>query len=120
MYNRPAPDTIKGVQALLPQSGVPSYPSEVATVAGVTVELLKLLFPADAAFIQQKADEQVLARIMAGANVRSDMEAGIALGKAVAQKFTARARTDKAGAAIGTAALWADLETKMAATGEMA
>ena len=40
------------------------------------------LFPADAAFIQQKADEEILARIMAGANVRSDMEAGIALGKA--------------------------------------
>jgi membrane-associated phospholipid phosphatase len=120
LYNRPAPDTIKGVQALLPLSGVPSYPSEDATVAGVTVELLKLLFPTDLAYIQQKADEQKLARIMAGANVRSDMEAGEALGKAVAQKFTVRARTDKAGAAIGNAALWADMESKTAATGEMA
>lgn len=119
LYNRPAPDTIKGVQALLPKSNVPSYPSEDATVAGVTAELLKLLFPADAAFVQQKADEAKLARIMAGANVRSDMEAGEALGKAVAQKFTARARTDKAGAAIGNAALWADLEAKTAATGEV-
>lgn len=120
LYNRPAPDTIKGVQALLPKASVPSYPSEDATVIGVTVELLKLLFPTDLAYIQQKADEHRLARIMAGANVRSDLEAGEDLGKAVAQKFTARARTDKAGAAIGTAALWADLEAKMAATGEMA
>lgn len=119
LYNRAAPYTIEGVNALVPKSDLPSYPSEDATVAGVTVELLKLLFPADLAFIQQKADEHMRYRIMAGANVRSDMEAGLALGKAVAQKFTARARTDKAGAAIGTAALWADLEAKTAATGEM-
>jgi membrane-associated phospholipid phosphatase len=119
-YNRPAPYTLEGVQALVPKSDLPSYPSEDATVAGVTVELLKLLFPADAAFIQQKADEHLLYRIMAGANTRSDIEAGEALGKAVAQKFTARARTDKAGAAIGTAAFWAELETTTTATGEMA
>lgn len=119
LYNRAAPYTIDGVQALVPKTDLPSYPSEDATVAGVTVELLKLLFPADIAFIQQKADEHKLYRIMAGANVRSDIEAGEALGKAVAQKFTARARTDRAGAAGGNAALWADLEAKVTATGEM-
>jgi hypothetical protein len=120
LYIRAAPYTTQGIQALVPKSELPSYPSEDATVAGVTVELLKLLFPADAAYVQQKADAHKLYRIMAGANVRSDIEAGEALGKAVAQKFTARARTDKAGAAIGTAVLWADLEAKTAATGEMA
>lgn len=118
LYKRAAPYTIEGVQALVPKSTLSSYPSEDATVEGVTVELLKLLFPADLSFIQQKADEHKLYRIMAGANVRSDIDAGEALGKAVAQKFTARARTDKAGAAIGTAAIWADMETKIGATGE--
>jgi hypothetical protein len=45
----------------------------------------------------------------AGAATRSDMLAGEALGRAVAQKFIALARKDKAGAAIGTPESWAKL-----------
>ncbi len=120
LYNRAAPHKIDStVKALVPKSDLPSYPSEDATVIGATVELLKLLFPADLDFIQQKADEHKLYRIMAGANVRSDMEAGELLGRAVAQKFTVRARTDRAGAAIGTASIWQQFETQTAATGEI-
>ncbi len=119
LYNRAAPYVANpGITALVPKSDLPSYPSEDAVVVGVTVELLKLLFPADIAFIQQKSDEHKLYRIMAGANVRSEIEAGEGLGKAVAQKFTVRARTDRAGAAIGTAVQWAALENRMIATGE--
>ena len=120
LYNRRAPYKIDGgVQALVPQNDLGSYPSEDAAVVGATVELLKLLFPADIDYIQQKADEHKLYRILAGANVRSDIEAGETLGKAVALKFTARARTDRAGAAIGTATLWAQIEAQTATTGEM-
>ena len=119
MYNRSAPYKIDSVvKALVAKSDLPSYPSEDGAVIGVTVELLKLLFPADLAYIQQKADEHKLYRIMAGANVRSEIDAGEALGKAVAQKFTARARTDRAGTAGGNPALWAQLEQQTAATGE--
>ena len=120
LYNRKAPYKIDGgVQALVPQNDLGSYPSEDAAVVGVTVELLKLLFPADLDYIQQKAAEHKLYRIIAGANVRSDIEAGELLGRAVAQKFTTRARTDRAGAAVGTAPLWAQIEMQTAATGEM-
>ena len=120
LYNRKAPYTFDAsIHALVPSSDLPSYPSEDATVTGVTVELLKLLFPADIDLIQQKADEEKLCRIMSGANVRSDIEAGESLGRAVAQKFTARARTDRAGAAIGTALLWRDMENRTIANGEM-
>ncbi len=120
LYNRQAPYKIDaGVHALIPQNDLGSYPSEDAVVAGASVELLKLLFPADLAYIQQKADEHKLYRILAGANVRSDMEAGELLGKAVAQKFTERARTDRAGAAAGNQALWAQLQTQTAATGQI-
>ena len=120
LYNRQAPYKIDGgVKALVPQNDLGSYPSEDAAVVGATVELLKLLFPADIDYIQQKADEHKLYRIMAGANVRSDIEAGETLGKAVAQKFTTRARADKAGAAVGNAAIWAQMESQTAATGEM-
>ncbi|MDG2430874.1 phosphatase PAP2 family protein [Flavobacterium sp.] len=120
LYNRTSPYTIdNSIQLLVPQSKLPSYPSEDAVVAGVTVELLKLLFPTEIAFISQKADEEKTFRILSGANVRSDIDAGISLGQKVAYKFIARASTDGAGAAIGTPAIWAALETQTAARGEM-
>ena len=120
MYNRQAPYTVNtSIEVLVPKSDLPSYPSEDGVVIGATVELLKLLFPADLAFIQQKADEHKLYRIMAGANVRSEIEAGELLGKSVAQKYTARARTDRAGAAIGNAILWGDLEAQTILKGEI-
>lgn len=120
LYNRAAPYKADAtVNVLVPKSDMPSYPSEDAVVAGAAVEALKLLFPGDQDFIQQKAEEHKRSRIIAGANVRSDIEAGEALGRAVAQKFVARARGDRAGAAIGNAALWAKMETDCKATGEV-
>lgn len=120
LYNRAAPSkTDANVKALLPQSELPSYPSEDAVVAGVTAEMMKLLFPGEIAFIQQKAEEAMLSKIMAGTATRSDIEAGEALGRLVAQKFTARARTDRAGAAAGTPADWTALETSATSRGEI-
>jgi len=119
LYNRAAPYTVDAtVTALIPKSDLPSYPSEDATVVGAAVELLKLLFPGDQDFIQAKAEEHKRARIISGANVRSDIEAGEALGKLVAQKFVARARGDRAGAAAGNQTIWTQLETDCIARGE--
>jgi hypothetical protein len=103
---------------MIPKTDLPSYPSEDAVVEGAAVEMLKLLFPGDQEYVQQKAEEHKRARILAGANVRSDIEAGEALGKAVAQKFVTRARGDRAGAAIGNQAQWTKLETDCMARGE--
>ena len=119
LYNRAAPYTVDAtVNPLIPKSDLPSYPSEDAVIEGVSTELLKLLFPGDQEFIQLKAEEHKRSRIIAGANVRSDMEAGEALGKSVAQKFVTRARGDRAGAAIGTPTIWTQLETDCIARGE--
>jgi hypothetical protein len=119
LYSRAAPYNIdNGISSLLPKSDLPSYPSEDAVIAGVAVEMLKLLFPGDQDLIQQKAEEHKRSRIIAGANVRGDIEAGEALGKAVAQKFVARARADRAGAAAGNQALWNQLEQNCIARGE--
>ena len=119
LYNRSAPYKVDAsINVLVPQSDLPSYPSEDAVVVGAAVEMLKLLFPGDQEFIQQKAEEHKRARIIAGANVRSDIEAGEALGKAVAQKFVTRARGDRAGAAAGTQTDWTKLETDCIARGE--
>jgi hypothetical protein len=120
LYNRAAPYTVDGtVTSLIPKSDLPSYPSEDATIVGVTTELLKLLFPGDQEFIQLKAEEHKRARIISGANVRSDLEAGEALGKSVAQKFVTRARGDRAGTAGGNATIWAQLETDAITRGEI-
>ncbi|OLY93967.1 PAP2 superfamily protein [Cnuella takakiae] len=120
LYNQQAPYKVDaGIKAMLPQSGVSSYPSEGAVLAGVTSELLKLLFPAEQSLVQQKAAEQQLVYIMAGANTRSEVEAGFALGKMVAQKFVGRARTDNAGKAVGTPADWKQMEADCIARGEM-
>jgi hypothetical protein len=104
---------------LIPKSTLPSYPSEDGVLAGVTVELLKLLFPTEIAYIQEKADEQKLYRIISGANVRSDVEAGVLLGRKIAAKFISRAAADGAGAAIGDQAYWTSLETKTTSLGEI-
>jgi len=119
LYNRAAPYNVDAtVNVSIPKTDLPSYPSEDAVVEGVSVEMLKLLFPGDQDFVQQKADEHKRARLLAGANVRSDLEAGEALGKAVAQKFVTRARGDRAGVAGGNQAAWTKLETDCIARGE--
>ncbi len=120
LYARKSPYAVDStVKVMIPKSNLPSYPSEDAAVEGASVETLKLLFPGDQDFIQQKAEEHKRARIMSGANVRSDIDAGEALGKAVAQKFVTRARGDRAGAAIGNQAQWTQMETDAIARGEM-
>jgi len=119
LYNRAAPYKVdSSVNVLIPKSALPSYPSEDAVVAGAAAEMLKLLFPADQDYIQQKVEEHKRSRIIAGANVRSDIEAGEALGKAVAQKFVTRARGDRAGVAGGNPAVWKKLEDDCIARGE--
>ncbi len=118
-FNRKAPYNVdSSVNVLIPKSDLPSYPSEDAVVEGAAVEMLKLLFPGDQDYVQAKAEEHKRARIIAGANVRSDIEAGEALGKAVAQKFVTRARGDRAGAAVGNPTLWKKLEDDCIARGE--
>lgn len=120
VYNRAAPFTVDAnIKTLLPKSTLPSYPSEDAVVMGASVEILRLMFPGDQDFINQKAEEHKRARLIAGANVRSDLDAGEALGKLVAAKFIGRARTDRAGAAVGNATIWAQIEADCVARGEI-
>ncbi|RYY57763.1 MAG: phosphatase PAP2 family protein [Chitinophagaceae bacterium] len=118
-YNRTAVYRVDStIKVLVPKSTLPSYPSEDAVIAGAAVEMLKLLFPGDQDYIMAKAAEHKLSRLIAGANVRSELEAGEALGKAVASKFLTRARGDRAGAAAGNQAGWTKLETDCVARGE--
>lgn len=97
-YNRAAPSKADAsIKPLLPASGLPSYPSEDAVVAAASREVLKFLFPGEAELLAQKADEHKNSRMWAGANVKSDVDAGEELGRLVAQKVIAFAKTDNMG-----------------------
>jgi hypothetical protein len=120
LYNRPSPSQVDGtVQALLPASSVPAYPSEDAVLSGVSTEMLRLLFPAAVEEITRKAAEQREAALLGGRASSSDIAAGLALGRAVAAVLVARAGTDGMGAAAGTAAQWQSLADAAAARGEI-
>ncbi|HLY71952.1 MAG TPA: hypothetical protein VKR53_19595, partial [Puia sp.] len=119
LYNRAAPYKIdSGVEAKVTKTSLPAYPSEAAVLAGVTAEMMKSLFPDEIASIQQKAEEAELAAIESGAAARSDVNAGEALGRQVADLFIARAKTDNASVAVGNATIWAGLATQTAAAGQ--
>lgn len=119
LYNRSQPYNVDaGVVAKVPQTTLPSYPSEAAVLAGVTAEMMKLFFPDEIGNLQLKLQDHELSAIMSGAATRSDVVAGEALGRQVAQQFIARGRTDNAGAAVGNQTVWTSLETNTIARGE--
>ena len=111
-YNRLAPYKNDGsIQPLIPANDLPSYPSEDAVIAYASSEVLKFLFPGEKEYLSSKAEEHTESRLWAGANVQSDLDAGQALGKLVAERIIAYAKTDKMGMAnnqAGVAQLRAD------------
>ena len=119
LYNRPAPSKVdSSIQALIP-TDVPAYPSEDAVMSGVNAELMRLLFPAYVELITLKAGEQRQAALLSGKATASDIAAGVALGRAIAAVFVARAASDGMGAAGGSPALWATLPARAAVRGDI-
>ena len=120
LYNRPSPAAIdSSIRSLMPATGVPSYPSEDAVISGVTVELLKVLFPTALERITLAAAEQRQAALLSGRASASDIAAGLALGQAVAAVFVARAGTDGMRTAGGNPAIWQALADAATARGEI-
>ena len=100
-YKRPRPselDSSVAVTGPVPRS--PSYPSELAVTAGAASEILAYIWPADAQFFRDKAEEAARASMAAGFNYPSDVTAGLQLGRAVAAKVIERADGD------GSQAIW--------------
>jgi hypothetical protein len=66
-------------------------------VAAAAAEVLSYLFPDEPADAFSKlADEASMSRLFAATNVRSDLEAGMAIGRAVGERAIARGKTDGA------------------------
>jgi hypothetical protein len=108
-----------GISALMPSSDLPSYPSEDAVLSGVTADMLKTLFPAAIEEVTLKAAEQRNAALWSGKASASDLAAGLALGKAVATIFLARAAGDGMRTAGGTSTQWQALADAATARGEI-
>ncbi len=119
LYNRAAPYAQDAaVQALMPKTDLPAYPSEDAVMSGTAAEMLKFLFPAALEEITLKAAEQRNAALWSGKASSSDVSAGLALGKSVAALFVARARTDGMGAAVGNKVQWDALAANATSRGD--
>ncbi|MBK8049952.1 MAG: PA-phosphatase [Anaerolineales bacterium] len=82
-------------QTVIPNPASPSYPDERAA-AGAASSLLGYLYPEDAQAFDDMAATAAHSRLIAGVSFPSDVETGLALGRAVAAKVIARARADGA------------------------
>ncbi|MFN0123295.1 MAG: vanadium-dependent haloperoxidase [Blastocatellia bacterium] len=95
IYNRPRPAELDAtLRPALATPHSPSYPSEHAVAAGAAAAILGYIFPADAAMYNNKAKEAADSRVLAGVNFQSDINAGLELGRLVAEQVIARARMD--------------------------
>jgi membrane-associated phospholipid phosphatase len=78
---------------------VTSFPSVHAAIAGAASTILIELFPDEPAeALDELAGEAAASRLVAGAAYRSDVEVGLALGRAIGARAVVRAREDGADA----------------------
>ncbi len=94
-YDRPRPSEVNpDLITAIPNPSSPSYPSEYAVTAGAATTVLVWLFPDDAAFFEAQAQAAVNSRLLAGVEYPSDVEAGLELGRQVAELVIARGEAD--------------------------
>ena len=100
-YKRPLPSQLDpSFKPLVTPPDAPSYPNDFAVAAGAAAAVLKYLYPADAAGIQDLAAEAARSRLYAGVAFPTDYLAGLQLGDQVGQAVVQRAKTD------GSADVW--------------
>ena len=72
----------------------PSYPAAHACDSAAIASVLGYLFPREAQLMQAKADESGFSRLWAGIHFRSDIDAGLEIGRKVGQLAIERAKND--------------------------
>jgi membrane-associated phospholipid phosphatase len=83
------PQADAGIVTAFPTPPHPSYPSAHSCSSGAIAAVLTAVFPSEARRIAAVAEESSLSRLYAGIHYRFDMDAGLALGRAVAAKALA-------------------------------
>ena len=78
------PQADPGIVLGIPIPNHPSYPSNHASVTGCAMAVLAAFFPSDADYLNGLADQAGISRIYGGIHYRFDMDAGLILGRTVA------------------------------------
>ena len=100
-YNRPRPsESDHNLPTGLPVPNSPSYPSEHAATAQAAAAVLAYFLPAEAQSFQTMAEQAGWSRVLAGLQYPSDYQAGLDLGRRVAEQVIAKAKLD------GSDAVW--------------
>jgi membrane-associated phospholipid phosphatase len=96
-YHYPRPiQTMPGFKTILGTPNFPSYTSGHSTFSAAAAEVLAYIFPAEATYCRDWAQEAADSRVYAGIHYRFDAEAGLDQGKNVAQYTINKAKLDKA------------------------
>jgi membrane-associated phospholipid phosphatase len=94
-YGRQAPYNVdNSIEPAYEKSSLPSFPSDGATVAAASRTILTAMFPLEASYLAEKAEEHTQSLVWAGINVASDIAAGQYIGEEVARLALARAGSD--------------------------
>jgi hypothetical protein len=94
-YLAPRPFQVDpNVDMLFPAPNHPSYPAAHGCGDGASEVVLSYLFPRDAAFFRERAEEGAMSRLWAGIHFRSDIDAGLTLGRSVGQLAVSQAKED--------------------------
>jgi membrane-associated phospholipid phosphatase len=88
-------DRIEGVNALFPNTSLPSYPSEQATIAQVSFEILSYLFPRERDYLAEKANEHIRSTIWSGKAGALDILAGKEIADVVLNSVKEYAKNDR-------------------------
>jgi membrane-associated phospholipid phosphatase len=101
-YARPGPTTDKAIVPLGAAGPAgSSFPSDTAAVAAAASTVLAYLFPKETVeTFTELADDAAMSQLLAARAYRSDIEAGQAIGRAVAERAVARGQAD------GSDTLW--------------
>lgn len=94
-YRRERPSSAD--PAIRPNVSVPksySYPSDYAASAAAAATVMAYLVPAEAEYFHKMAEEAGMSRVYAGVEYPSDYQAGMELGRRVAEQVIAKARMD--------------------------
>src|SRR5207302_7610725 len=82
------------ITTLFPQPGHPSYPAAHGCFSGAIARVIGGLFPDFRDSMDAKASEAAESRLWAGIHFRSDLDAGLAIGRKVGDLILERAAAD--------------------------
>jgi membrane-associated phospholipid phosphatase len=99
-----AADSAHPIPLLFPTPNHPSYPAAHGTGSGAIAAMMAHLFPRDAASITDRADINALSRLWAGIHYRTDIVAGLKLGRDVAAAIIEAAANDGSGDTVAASA----------------